>query len=359
MQGVGDAGIIGSHFGERIKMTLEELEKSRAESMAEVAAAADAADVERLRVKYVGRNGSIPALIKAMKDVPPAERPAFGKAVQAWRAEVEAALAAKGAGGGAKGGGAKEAVDATLPGRWPELGAEHPLSRVMADAARIFGKLGFTVADGPDIENPFNNFTALNTPPHHPSQDRSDTFWLTEEALLRTQTSPVQIRTMLEAKKPPVRVICPGRTYRRDTTDATHSANFHQIEGLYVDTKSVSLADLKSVLAYFAQEMTGSGAGVRFRPHFFPFTEPSVEVDFTCHVCKGKGCGVCKQSGWIEIAGAGMVDPRVFRHVGWDPEEVSGYAFGFGVERLAMIKYGIPDIRWLYENDLRFLSQLA
>ena len=339
-------------------MTLEELEQGKAASLAEIAAAADAATVEKLRVKYVGRNGSIPALIKGMKDVPKEERPAFGKAVQAWRAEVEAALAAKGAGAAAAG--PAEAVDASLPGRWAAPGAAHPLSRVIADAARIFGKLGFTVADGPDIENPFNNFTALNTPPHHPSQDRSDTFWLAADALLRTQTSPVQIRTMLAAQKPPVRVICPGRTFRRDTTDATHSANFHQIEGLYVDTKPVSLADLKSVLAYFAKEMMGNdGAGVRFRPHFFPFTEPSVEVDFTCHVCKGKGCNVCKQSGWIEIAGAGMVDPRVFGHVGWDPAEVSGYAFGFGVERIAMIKYGIPDIRWLYENDLRFLKQMA
>ena len=339
-------------------MTLEELEQGRAASLAEIAAAADGAAVEKLRVKYVGRNGSIPALIKAMKDVPPADRPAFGKAVQAWRAEVEAALAAKATGASAAS--SAEAVDLTLPGRWAAPGADHPVSRVMADAARIFAKLGFTVADGPDIENPFNNFTALNTPPHHPSQDRRDTFWLAADALLRTQTSPVQIRTMVTAGKPPVRVICPGRTYRRDTTDATHSANFHQIEGLYVDTKPVSLADLKSVLAYFAKEIMGNdGAGVRFRPHFFPFTEPSVEVDFTCHVCKGKGCNVCKQSGWIEIAGAGMVDPRVFGHVGWDAENVSGYAFGFGVERIAMIKYGIPDIRWLYENDLRFLSQLA
>jgi phenylalanyl-tRNA synthetase alpha chain len=191
--------------------------------------------------------------------------------------------------------------------------------------------------------------------------DRSDTFWFGEDCLLRTQTSPVQIRAMM-GNKPPVRVICPGRTYRRDTTDATHSANFHQIEGLYVDTlpeKPVSLADLKSVLAYFAREMMGDGVTVRFRPHFFPFTEPSVEVDFSCHVCKGRGCGVCKQSGWIEVAGAGMVDPRVFEHVGYDPAKVSGYAFGFGVERIAMIKYGIPDIRWLYENDVRFLSQLA
>ena len=347
-------------------MTLEELEQGKAASLAEIAAAEDAAAVEKLRVKYVGRNGSIPALIKGMKDVPKEERPAFGKAVQAWRAEVEAALAAKAAAPAAAG---SATLDATLPGRWFEPGAEHPLSRVIRETARIFGHLGFTVADGPDIETRFNNFTALNTPTHHPSQDRRDTFWLEspalkgekgtpEDLLLRTQTSPVQIRTMLQ-NKPPVRVICPGRTYRRDTTDATHSANFHQIEGLYVDTKSVSLADLKSVLAYFAREMMGDSVTVRFRPHFFPFTEPSVEVDFSCHVCKGKGCAVCKQSGWIEVAGAGMVDPRVFKFVGWNPDEVSGYAFGFGVERIAMIKYGIPDIRWLYENDVRFLGQLA
>ena len=235
------------------------------------------------------------------------------------------------------------------------------LSRIVEETARIFGRLGFSVVEGPELENRFNNFTALNTPPHHPSQDRTDTFWFGEDCLLRTQTSPVQIRTMM-SNKPPVRVICPGRTFRRDTTDATHSANFHQIEGLYVDetaTKPVSLADLKSVLAYFAKEMMGDSVTVRFRPHFFPFTEPSVEVDFSCHVCKGKGCSVCKQSGWIEVAGAGMVDPRVFKFVGWDPEKVSGYAFGFGVERLAMIKYGIPDIRWLYENDVRFLDQLG
>ena len=335
-------------------MTLAELESAKGASLEEIAAAAAAAAVERLRVKYVGRNGSIPALIKAMKDVPKEERPAFGKAVQAWRAEVEQALAAKGAGGGEK---AADA-DLTLPGRWFSLGAKHPLSRVIEESARIFGHLGFTVADGPELETRFNNFTALNTPPHHPSMDRSDTFWFDDDTLLRTQTSPVQIRTML-ANKPPVRVICPGRTYRRDTTDATHSANFHQIEGLYVDVKPVSLADLKSVLAYFAREMMGEGVTVRFRPHFFPFTEPSVEVDFTCHVCKGKGCRVCKDSGWIEVAGAGMVDPRVFAHVGYDAKEVSGYAFGFGVERIAMIKYGIPDIRWLYENDTRFLGQLA
>ena len=339
-------------------MTLEELEKAKAESLGEIAGATDATSAEALRVKYIGRNGIIPALITAMKDVPKADRPAFGRAVQAWQAEVRAALAAK-----AGGGGGEKAVEAdlTLPGRWYGLGARHPLSRVIEESAAIFARLGFTVADGPELETRFNNFTALNTPPHHPSQDRTDTFWFGDDCLLRTQTSPVQIRTMM-ANKPPVRVICPGRTFRRDTTDATHSANFHQIEGLYVDClpqKPVSLADLKSVLAYFAREMMGDGVTVRFRPHFFPFTEPSVEVDFTCHVCKGKGCNVCKQSGWIEVAGAGMVDPRVFRHVGYDPEKVSGYAFGFGVERIAMIKYGIPDIRFLYENDMRFLGQLG
>lgn len=338
-------------------MTLAELEIAKASSLSEIAAAFDSAAVESLRVKYIGRNGSIPALIKAMKDVPKEERPAFGKAVQAWRAEVESALSEKGTG---HGGAEQSRVDAdlTLPGRWFNLGSKHPLSRVIEESAAIFSRLGFTVADGPELETRFNNFTALNTPEHHPSQDRSDTFWFNDDCLLRTQTSPVQIRTMM-SNKPPVRVICPGRTYRRDTTDATHSANFHQIEGLYVDTKPVSLADLKSVLAYFAKEMMGDGVTVRFRPHFFPFTEPSVEVDFTCHVCKGKGCNVCKQSGWIEVAGAGMVDPRVFKHVGYNPDEVSGYAFGFGVERIAMIKYGIPDIRWLYENDVRFLSQLG
>ena len=336
-------------------MTIAELEVAQAESLKEIAAANDATATEALRVKYVGRNGLIPALIKAMKDVPKEERPAFGKAVQAWRAQVEQALAAKATGSATD---VAADVDLTLPGRWWNLGVKHPLSRVIEETATIFGRLGFTVADGPELENRFNNFTALNTPAHHPSMDRSDTFWFGEDCLLRTQTSPVQIRTMM-ANKPPVRVICPGRTYRRDTTDATHSANFHQIEGLYVDTKPVSLADLKSVLAYFARAMMGESVTVRFRPHFFPFTEPSVEVDFSCHVCKGKGFNVCKQSGWIEVAGAGMVDPRVFKYVGYDPETVSGYAFGFGVERIAMIKYGIPDIRWLFETDVRFLSQFA
>jgi len=345
-------------------MTLAELDAQQAQSLGEVSAAADAAALEQVRIRYLGRNGLLPAVVKQMKDVPAAERPEFGKRTNAWRLALEAALSERLAGVGTVKK-AEAVFDCTLPGRWYAPGAKHPVSRVIEETAAIFARLGFTVADGPDIENRFNNFTALNTPAHHPSMDASDTFWLTDDLLLRTQTSPVQIRMMTQYR-PPVRIITPGRTYRRDTTDATHSANFHQIEGLYVDTKPVSLADLKSTLAYFAKEMMGSKAGVRFRPHFFPFTEPSVEVDFSCHVCAGKGCRVCKNSGWIEIAGAGMVDPRVYEHVNrargdsaYDPAKVYGYAFGFGVERIAMIKYGIPDIRWLYENDTRFLSQLA
>lgn len=338
-------------------MTLQELQQEHAASLQALAAATSTDALDALRVRYLGRNGLIPGLVKQMKDVPPADRPAFGKELGAWRGAFEAALAEKTLALQASAE-PVAAFDVSLPGRWRAEGVIHPVSRVIEEAAEIFHRLGFTVADGPDIENKFNNFTALNTAPHHPSMDPSDTFWFDAETLLRTQTSPVQIRTMM-GNPPPVRIINPGRCYRRDTTDATHSANFHQIEGLYVDTRPVSLADLKSTLAYFARAMMGPEIGVRFRPHFFPFTEPSVEVDFTCHVCKGKGCNVCKQSGWIEVAGAGMVDPRVFKHVGYDPEKVSGYAFGFGVERIAMIKYGIPDIRWLYENDLRFLSQLV
>ncbi len=338
-------------------MNLAELQSLHSESLALIEKAADAATLEQARIKYLGRNGLIPAMMKQLKDVPQEERPAFGKAVNAWRGEFDAALKAKGESfAGAGEGATQQTFDTTLPGRWPKSGNIHPLNMVIEEVARIFGRIGFTVADGPDIENKFNNFTALNTAPHHPSMNQSDTLWLTDDLLLRTQTSPVQIRAMM-SQKPPVRIICPGTTYRRDTMDATHSANFHQVEGLYVDTKPVSLADLKATLAYFAREMMGNDVGVRFRPHFFPFTEPSVEVDFTCHVCGGKGCRVCKQSGWIEVAGAGMVDPRVYRFVGYDPEKVYGFAFGFGIERLAMIKYGVPDIRFFYENDVRFLEQ--
>lgn len=317
------------------------------------ASSADA--LEAVRVKYIGRKGLLPDIMKGLKDLDPAARGEVGRQANEFKnalgvllVERKTALASGPAMGGAP-------FDYSLPGQWRPLGSTHPISRVIEDAVLIFGSMGFTVAEGPDVETGYRNFEALNTPAHHPSLDPQDTFWLESGELLRTQTSPVQIRVM-EQRKPPVRIVTPGRCYRRDTTDATHSANFHQIEGLYVD-KDVSLSDLKGVLAYFAHEMMGPDVGVRFRPHFFPFTEPSVECDFSCHVCAGKGCRVCKDSGWIEIAGAGMVDPRVFEKVGYDAATTTGYAFGMGIERIAMVKYGIPDIRMLYENDLRFLAQ--
>ncbi len=338
-------------------MTPADVESLRERALAEIAAAADAAAVEQARIRYLGRNGLIPALMKGLRDVAPEQRAAVGRGTNALRDAVTAALEARKAALATGDAAPAAAFDFSLPGRWRGAGSMHPVARVIEEATRIFATLGFTVADGPDIETRFNNFEALNTPPHHPSMDERDTFWLGEDLLLRTQTSPVQVRVM-QSRKPPVRIVNPGRCYRRDTTDATHSANFHQIEGLYVDTQPVSLADLKSTLAHFAREMMGPGVRVRFRPHFFPFTEPSVEVDFSCHLCGGKGCRVCKQSGWIEIAGAGMVDPRVYAKVGY-PADVYGYAFGMGVERIAMIKYGITDIRLLYENDLRYLRQFA
>ena len=226
----------------------------------------------------------------------------------------------------------------------------------MEEISAIFASLGFGIAEGPEIEKDFYNFEALNMPKDHPARDMQDTFYINDDIVLRTHTSPVQIRVM-ESSEPPIRVITPGCCYRRDTVDATHSANFYQIEGLYVDRRHVSIAELKGTITYFAQAMMGKDVRVQFRPHFFPFTEPSVEFDFSCHICGGSGCRVCKQSGWIEISGAGIVDPRVLERVGYDPAKVGGFAFGMGVERIAMIKYGIPDIRMLYENDMRFLEQ--
>lgn len=339
-------------------MNAQDIVKLKDQALAEADQATSLADLEAVRVKYLGRKGLLPAIMEGLKDVAPADRPGIGRVAnelkQALGEKVEAAKeqlqrANKTSDQGA--------VDVTLPGCWRGLGSMHPVSQVIEEAIGIFAMMGFTVADGPDIETEWNNFDALNTPADHPSRDIQDTFWLGKGTLLRTQTSPVQIRVM-ERQKPPVRIIAPGRCYRRDTTDATHSANFHQIEGLYVD-RVVSLADLKGDITFFAHRMMGAGVKVRFRPHFFPFTEPSVEYDFSCHVCDGKGCRICKNSGWIEISGAGMVNPKVFRNVGYDPEVFTGYAFGMGVERIAMIKYGIDDIRMLYDNDVRFLTQFG
>jgi phenylalanyl-tRNA synthetase alpha chain len=246
-------------------------------------------------------------------------------------------------------------IDYTLPGRRSFVGRRHPLLQTADQIVSIFRGMGFSVASGPDIETDFNNFDALNTPEDHPSRDLTDTFYVEKGILLRTHTSPVQIRTM-QAQKPPVRIIAPGRCYRSDAPDASHSPVFYQCEGLYVD-EHVTFGDLKGVIITFAREMFGSGMNVRFRPHFFPFTEPSAEYDFSCVLCGGKGCRVCKQSGWLEISGAGMVDPEVFKAVGYDPEKYTGFAFGMGVDRITMLRYSIGDIRLLYDNDVRFLRQ--
>jgi len=340
-------------------MNRETIQQLEAEARSEIGAAGDLSALEAVRLRYFGRKGLLPQLMPRLKEAPPAERPELGRLLNAFKNAVQEALDQRKATleTAAAAAGPQEPFDATLPGEWRGLGAAHPISRIIERATEIFRSLGFTVADGPDIETVFNNFDALNTPEDHPSRDPSDTFYLDNGDLLRCQTSPIQIRYM-QAHPPPVRIIAPGRCYRRDTPDATHSANFHQIEGLYVD-RDVSLADLKGDLTYFARRLFGPGVRIRFRPHFFPFTEPSVEVDASCHVCGGKGCRVCKQSGWIEIAGAGMVHPNVFRAVGYERHGVVGYAFGMGIERIAMILFGVPDIRLLYENDLRYLIQFG
>lgn len=335
---------------------LDDAARVQAEAMADIQAAADLPALEAVRVKYLGRKGVVTSLLGRLRELPLDARREFGRTVNALKDAVQTALAERKAALQAAGAATSAAaLDWTLPGAWRGVGRRHPISAIIDQVVSIFRSIGFTVAQGPDVETVRHNFDALNTPADHPSRDPQDTFYLDSGDLLRCHTSPVQIRYM-ESHPPPVRIVAPGRCYRRDTPDATHSANFHQVEGLYVDRR-VSLADLKGDLSHFARQLMGPDVRVRFRPHFFPFTEPSVEVDFTCHVCRGQGCRVCKQSGWIEIAGAGMVHPNVFRAVGYDSAAVTGYAFGMGIERIAMVLYGIPDIRMLYENDVRYLSQ--
>ncbi len=338
-------------------MKPDEILVLKEQALADIAGAETAADVEDIRIRYLGRKGRLPEIMQHIKDADPADRPAFGVNANAFKTEVGAAIDDRKRTLESGATGSDSHFDFSLPGHWPRRGSLHPITQIIEETTAIFSRMGFTVADGPDIETEYHNFDALNTPDDHPSRDVQDTFWLENGTLLRTQTSPVQIRVM-ESQDPPIRIISPGRCYRRDTTDATHSANFHQTEGLYIDD-DVSMADLKGDITFFAQQLMGPDIKVRFRPHFFPFTEPSVEYDFSCHVCGGDGCRVCKGSGWIEISGAGMVDPDVLKTVGYDPDRVSGYAFGMGVERIAMIKYGIPDIRMLYENDVRFLQQFS
>ena len=330
-----------------------------AEARAAIGRATTSTDLEQIRVRYLGRQGALTSLLRSLGTLPAAERPLVGAAANEAKRELETALEQRLAATieqerRARREGAR--VDLTLPGRRPPLGSVHPLTRVHDEIVEIFVGLGFSVAEGPEIESDYFNFEALNLPRDHPARDMQDTFYLTEDRLLRTHTSPVQIRTM-QAQKPPVRIICPGKVYRRDA-DITHSPQFTQFEGLAVD-RNISMADLKGTLELFAREMFGPRSKIRFRPSFFPFTEPSAEVDVLCFLCGGDGCRVCKQSGWLEILGSGMVHPQVLRNVGYDPEEVTGWAFGMGVERIAMLKYGVDDIRLFFENDLRFLKQFA
>jgi phenylalanyl-tRNA synthetase alpha chain len=298
--------------------------------------------------------------LRTLGTLPAAERPAVGAAANEVKRELETLLEGRLREVQAAERRRERAAarpDLTLPGRRPPRGAVHPLTRVSDEITAIFGGLGFSVAEGPEIETDWYNFEALNIPPDHPARDMQDTFYLPGSLLLRTHTSPVQVRVM-QTQRPPVRIIVPGRVYRRDIVDMTHSPIFHQVEGLAVD-RDVSMADLKGTLELFARQMFGARSRIRFRPSFFPFTEPSAEVDVVCFRCGGDGCRVCKQSGWLEILGSGMVHPTVLRNVGYDPEEVTGWAFGMGIERIAMLRYGIDDIRLFFENDVRFLRQLA
>ncbi|HHU42850.1 MAG: phenylalanine--tRNA ligase subunit alpha [Bacillota bacterium] len=313
--------------------------------------------INDIRVKFLGKNGEVTALFKNLKSCPPDQRPKIGQLINDLRNQVELAIKEhenKVAEREKNKKLAQETLDITLSKKTRKVGALHPLNQVIEEISQIFIGLGFAVKDGPEIELDYYNFEALNIPADHPSRDEQDTFYINDNILLRTQTSAVQVRIM-EKEAPPLRIICPGKVYRPDD-DASHSPIFHQIEGLVID-KNITLCDLKALLDNFARSYFSSQTKTRLRPSYFPFTEPSVEVDLSCAICNGKGCSLCKGTGWIELLGAGIVNPRVLEYAGIDSKEYSGLAFGMGVERAAMIKYGIPDIRLFYENDYRFLKQ--
>ena len=340
-----------------IRETLEKLSKEAAEQINEALAKENALEMlERIRVLYFGRKGKITELLKDVGKLSQAERPEAGSLVNQVKKSIEASLesAIQGARKRKRESRLKsERLDVTLPGKSPKIGSLHPLTQIERDISAIFARFGFSVVRGPEVETDWYNFESLNIPKDHPSRDMQDTIYISNDLLLRTHTSPVQIRVMQQVK-PPLRILCPGAVYRHDF-DASHSPMFHQIEGLLVD-EEVTFGDLKGVLGFFAREFFHESK-VRFRPSFFPFTEPSAEMDIQCFICHGKGCVVCKQSGWMEILGCGMVDPSVFKHVGYDAERYQGFAFGIGIERPAMLKLGIPDIRLFFDNDVRFLRQ--
>lgn len=337
----------------------EKLLALKEQALAELGQAASLDALKELRVKYLGKKGPMTEILRGMGKLPAEERPKIGQIVNEIKSLLEAEIGAKNAELEKKALAdklANEKIDITLPGRRQECGHLHPVTLTLREIKKIFMRMGFDVMEGPEIENDYFNFEALNLPKDHPARDMQDTFYITEEFLLRTQTSPIQARTM-QSREPnsPIRMIAPGTVYRNDY-DATHSPMFHQVEGLVLD-KNISLADLKGTLELFCKEMFGSSVKIRLRPSYFPFTEPSAEVDISCVICGGKGCRVCKNSGWLEILGSGMVHPHVLEMSGYDPDIINGYAFGMGIERIAMLKYGIDDLRLFFENDLRFIRQ--
>lgn len=344
--------------GKGVGQVKEQIEKIRQEAQTALAEIATAEELEAVRVRFLGKKGALTAVLKGLGGVSPEERPVIGQLANEVRADLEQEIADKKAQLQEKLRDEKlktEVLDVTMPGRRQEIASRHPLRQVEDRLNAIFMGMGFSIAEGPEVELDYYNFEALNIPKDHPARDTQDTFYINDDVLLRSQTSSVQVRVM-ENSKPPIRIVCSGRVYRSDAVDATHSPVFHQMEGLVVD-KGVTMGDLRGTLELFIQELYGKDAKIRFRPHHFPFTEPSAEVDVSCFVCGGKGCRVCKQEGFIEILGAGMVHPDVLRRCGIDPEVYSGFAFGIGLERIAMRSYNIDDMRLLYENDMRFLKQ--
>ncbi|RKN66111.1 phenylalanine--tRNA ligase subunit alpha [Paenibacillus ginsengarvi] len=340
----------------------ERLLALQSEALQELERVENAQQLNDLRVKYLGKKGPLTEILRGMGALSAEERPVIGQVANDVRASIETVVEAKQAefaqAETAMRLGA-ETIDVTLPGRPAPHGAVHPLNKVIQEIEDIFIGMGYTIAEGPEVEKDYYNFEALNLPKNHPARDMQDSFYITDELLMRTHTSPVQVRTMEKKQgEVPVKIICPGRVYRRDDDDATHSHVFTQIEGLVID-KHIRMSDLKGTLLQFVQEMFGKQASIRMRPSFFPFTEPSAEVDVSCMMCGGHGCRTCKHTGWLEILGSGMVHPRVLEMSGYDPAEYSGFAFGMGVERIAMLKYGIDDIRHFYTNDLRFLKQFV
>lgn len=324
----------------------------------EISRAHSTAALDGARVKYLGKKGELTAILKGMGALSPEERKEVGQAANEARADIENALADRLAQLKAdelETRLAKESLDVTMPGRRSPVGHRHPLNLVLDEIKELFLGMGFDVVEGPEVENDYYNFEALNIPKDHPARDTQDTFYISENVMLRTATSPVQIRTM-EARRPPIRIIAPGKVYRSDAVDATHSPLFHQIEGMVID-KGITMSDLKGTLDTFAKRLYGEDTVTRFRPHYFPFTEPSAEMDIMCFSCQGAGCRLCKGEGWIEILGCGMIHPSVLRYGGIDPEQYSGFAFGMGLDRITMRRYQIDDLRLLFENDLRFLGQ--